>query len=183
MNKIEFKQITPQYYIDNIDSIILSGETSIGYYMILEEPFVHIGADACNTQYIKRHNILSKKLSREGGTIVGSPGDLEIIYFLDKNNFKGIIPEITYLIDIVGKKINNKVAINGNDILIDGYKVGSFVITEVAEFYFIAIVLSMTVNLNYIEHICKKPMIKIPKGLTEFGITLDDLPNILKLHS
>ena len=36
-------------------------------------------------------------------------------------------------------------------------------------------VISMNVNLDHIKAICKKPMEKVPKGLSEYGITTEEV--------
>lgn len=35
--------------------------------------------------------------------------------------------------------------------------------------------ISMNVNLDHIKAICKKPMEKVPKGLSEYGITTEEV--------
>ena len=40
--------------------------------------------------------------------------------------------------------------------------------------------ISMSVDINLIMNICKKPMAKVPKGLNDFGIYEEDIFKIIE---
>lgn len=58
-----------------------------------------------------------------------------------------------------------------NDVLVDGYKVCGLCVTQYGRIDYTAGFIGLNVNLDHIKAICRKPMKKIPKGLSEYGIT------------
>ena len=60
---------------------------------------------------------------------------------------------------------------DNNDLLVDGYKVASYVSSNCNGVIYSAAHISVKVVLDDIKAICTKPMIKTPKGLSEYGIT------------
>ena len=62
-----------------------------------------------------------------------------------------------------------------NDIVVDGYKICGMCTTRYGRIDYTGGFISMNVNLDHIKAICKKPMEKIPKGLSEYGITTDEV--------
>lgn len=108
-----------------------------------------------------------------GGTIVNNVGDLLIghfyqcengwcdrfaSYFVDWLKFKGLNAEYT-----------------NNDILVDGYKVCGTCITRYGRIDYTSVFIGINTNLDHIKAICRKPMKKVPKGLSEYGITTEEV--------
>lgn len=62
-----------------------------------------------------------------------------------------------------------------NDILVDGYKVCGLCITRYGRIDFSSGIIGINTNLDHIKAICKKPMEKVPKGLSEYGITTEEV--------
>ena len=79
-----------------------------------------------------------------------------------------------YLTD---KGLNCKIA--ENDLLVDGYKCGSYMSRNIDGVIYTAIHISINMDVDLIKSICTKPMVKIPKGLSEFGITTDEIKNFI----
>ena len=76
------------------------------------------------------------------------------------------------------KKIN--VIIADNDLLIDGkYKCGSYSSRRFNDILYTAVHISIRADVDMIHSICLKPMNKLPKGLSEFGITTDEIKNFI----
>ena len=61
-----------------------------------------------------------------------------------------------------------------NDIVVDGYKVCGMAITRYGRIDYTAGFIGINTNLDNIKAICKKPMVKVPKGLSEYGITTEE---------
>jgi lipoate-protein ligase A len=108
-----------------------------------------------------------------GGTIVCGEGDILLIQFdRIENNWLGHF--ISYFVAwLKEKKLNAEQ--DSNDILVDGYKVCGTVITRYGDLDFTGAVISLNPNLDHIKAICKKPMVKVPKGLSEYGITTEEV--------
>lgn len=61
----------------------------------------------------------------------------------------------------------------GNDVTVDGYKVAGYAESRLAntDYFQYGIHISMHVDVDEIKRICRKPMVKIPKGLADYGLT------------
>ena len=115
-----------------------------------------------------------------GGIIVTSKGDIELGHFSKdlRNNFNKALANnlVQYLIQ---NNINASIA--GNDILIDdAYKVASFSSTCYNNILYSAFHVSINIDLELIRDICTKPMSKIPKGLSSYGIETNTIMEFLK---
>lgn len=70
----------------------------------------------------------------------------------------------------------NSVRMDNNDVLVDDYKVASGAeVTLPNGFQFVAYQISIYQDLDTITHACTKPMVKVPKGLDEYGITTQEM--------
>lgn len=107
------------------------------------------------------------------GTIVSNAGDVLVGHFAQPEN--GWYDRfIAYFIDWLRSKGLNAVY-ESNDILVDGYKVCGMCITRYGRIDYTGGIISMNVNLDHIKAICRKPMKKVPKGLSEYGITTEEV--------
>ena len=107
------------------------------------------------------------------GTIISNEGDVLIGHFAEPDN--GWYDRfIVYFIDwLKAKGLNAEFA--DNDILVDGYKVCGMCITRYGRIDYTGGIISINANLDHIKAICRKPMKKIPKGLSEYGITTEEV--------
>ena len=114
-----------------------------------------------------------------GGTILGYPDSICLVAF-DYETPDWCDRLADYL---RGKGLNAEH--KGNDVLVDGYKVAGFSATRFFgdNFFYYTFFVSMTVDLNDILLVCKKPMKKIPKGLGDYGITRQEILNALEVES
>lgn len=65
--------------------------------------------------------------------------------------------------------------IDNNDILIDGYKVSSGTEGEIKGWRYFGYQISVNQDIDLISTVCKKEMVKPPKGLSEFGVTTEQV--------
>lgn len=72
----------------------------------------------------------------------------------------------------------------GNDVTVDGYKIAGYAETRMADtdYFQYGIHISMHVDVNEINHICQKPMKKIPRGLADFGLTREEVLKALEVE-
>jgi lipoate-protein ligase A len=104
-----------------------------------------------------------------GGTIVADEGGIAVIHFdrLD-NGWMGRFA--AYFLGWL-KARGISASYERNDILVDGFKVCGLCVTRYGRIDYTAGFISLNANLDHIRAICKKPMVKVPRGLSEWGIT------------
>ena len=108
-----------------------------------------------------------------GGTILTEPGDVELgHWYKPENGWRDRFVE--YFVNWLKSKGLNAVY-EDNDILVDGYKTCGTCITRYGRIDYTGIHIGINTNLDHIKAICKKPMKKIPKGLSEYGITTEEV--------
>jgi hypothetical protein len=107
------------------------------------------------------------------GTIVSNAGDVLIGHFYHPDN--GWYDRfIQYFIEWLKAKGLNADFVS-NDIVVDGHKVCGMCVTSYGRIDYTGGIISMNVNLDHIKAICRKPMVKVPKGLSEYGITTEEV--------
>lgn len=113
-----------------------------------------------------------------GGTILGYPDSICLVAFdRKKPNWMRVLFKF-----LKSKGLNVKNT--GNDILVDGNKVAGFSATRFSgdDFFYYTFFVSMTVDLNDILLVCKKPMRKVPEGLGDYGITRQEVLDALNVE-
>ena len=108
-----------------------------------------------------------------GGVIVVEPGDIDIAHFGDNDNtFRH-----EFATDFAKWLRSNGLnpIYEDNDILVDGYKVCGIGMRRHGDIDYTTIHIGINTNLEHIKLICKKPMNKVPKGLSEYGITTEEV--------
>ena len=145
-----------------------------GFRVMIENPivFVHkerqvdketcesIGYEVCEAYY-------------NGGTIIGNKGDMAFAHFGEIGN--GWYDRfIAYFLEWLKAKGLNA-DYEDNDILVDGYKVCGMCVTRYGRIDYTAGFIGINTNLDHIKQICRKPMKKVPKGLSEYGITTEEI--------
>lgn len=168
-------KLKAQQFMQVLPSVLKNGGA---IYHIAEFPLVHVGVNVdINEQYCKDNNIPVFRVERTGGTIVSNPGDFDFVIVEKEKKYTR--PQIlTKLLTLLVSK-NQSVVFENNDLLVDGYKVASYSYRDVPGGIYTAIHISMSVNMNLIKNICNKEMIKVPKGLNDFGINSEDIDKIV----
>lgn len=152
---------------------IQGGIHKIGY-VVIERPvaIVHrasqVDKETCDKlgyEIVESYN--------NGGTILATTGDMIFSHLAEPEN--GWLDKFKdYFLDWLKAKGLDAVY-EDNDILIDGYKVCGMCITRYGRIDFSSAILTVNVNLDHIKAICRKPMKKVPKGLSEYGITTEEV--------
>lgn len=143
-------------------------------YLVVEIPVVGVyhktqtDEEICNAlgyEVVETYN--------NGSTVVHSKGDILFGHFYEPDNdWKDKF--VAYLVDWLKSKGLNAEYVK-NDVLVDGYKVCGMAITRYGRIDYTGGFISMNVNLDHIKAICKKPMEKVPKGLSDYGITTEEV--------
>lgn len=170
-SQIEFVKNEHKFLNSNTDEIVI---------VILKETEAIYGSnDSCNIQWCKENNVkyIHQSKLQGGGCIIGVKGNL----FID---IKKQICGGECLTDKFSKALTKyfkdkglqSVRQDNNDVLIDNYKVASGCETIINDKYeYMGYQISIYQDLETIKHACNKPMIKIPKGLNEYGITTEEM--------
>ena len=120
-----------------------------------------------NKEYCIEHSIPIIPFQTGGGTIVSTKGDLNIGICFPKEFDYSINDSLNGFTDIFRKYTNKKIEIQGNDIIIDDYKVmGSAVYKSQTMLLFMTSI-SMSDKSEIIENVCLKQSKKIP-GYIDF---------------
>ena len=170
---MEIIKPTQAEWLNEVKKHIEGGIHKIGY-VVIEKPvtIVHrahqVDEDVC-----KELGYDIAESFNNGGTILANKGDI-ICSHLDKPDNGWIDRFVAYFLEWLKAKGLNAVYQN-NDILIDGYKVCGTCVTRYGRIDFSSAILTIDTNLDHIKAICKKPMKKVPKGLSEYGITTEEV--------
>jgi hypothetical protein len=170
---IEVKKVTQKEWLPEATSYIKGGLHRIAY-VVVDAPvaIVHrksqVDEETCTAlgyEIIESYN--------NAGTIISNAGDVLIGHFYQPENGW----HDRFVDHFVGwlraKGLNAEYV--SNDILVDGFKVCGMCITRYGRIDYTGGIISMNVNLDHIKAICKKPMKKVPKGLSEYGITTEEV--------
>ena len=145
-----------------------------GFHVLVETPvaFVHrekqVDIDTCRAMGYEVYEAYYN-----GGTIIGNKGDMAFAHFdkLDNGWLDRFVA--SFLEWLKGKGLNAEYV--RNDVLVDGYKVCGLCVTPYGRIDYTAGFIGIHTNLDHIKAICRKPMAKVPKGLSEYGIATEDV--------
>lgn len=114
-----------------------------------------------------------------GGTIVGFPDSITLFSFTSRKTPPTWESDLVFYLQ--SKGVNAE--ISGNDVLADGYKIaGSMNKWINSDIQFYGIHISINCDAERIDKICQKPMAKVPRGLSEYGIKRDDVLHALGIE-
>ena len=170
---MEINKVTQTDWLDEATKYIQGGLHRIAY-VVVDNPvaIVHrktqVDEEVCKElgyEIIESYN--------NAGTIVSNAGDVLIGHFgsIDNGWYERFV---AYLVDWLKAKGLNA-TYESNDILVDGFKVCGMCVTRYGRIDYTGGIISVNTNLDHIKAICKKPMVKEPKGLSEFGITTEEI--------
>lgn len=108
-----------------------------------------------------------------GGTILCNKGDLVFAHFGNPGN-GWIYGFVNYFVDWLKARGLNAEFVD-NDVLVDGYKVCGTCITRHGQIDYTCCFVCIDIDLNHITALCRKAMNKVPKGLSEYGITTEEV--------
>lgn len=170
---MEYYKVKQPDTVNEIEKNIECGNHTV-FNVMVETPvaFVHkerqVDKDVCTTMGYEVYEAYYN-----GGTILGNKGDMAFAHFDSVEN--GWMERfISYFIDWLKAKGLNA-TYESNDVLVDGYKVCGLCVTRYGRIDYTAGFIGVNTNLDHIKAICKKPMVKVPKGLSEFGITTEEV--------
>lgn len=166
---MEIYKLTNSEWMEKVTNYIAGGVHCIAYGIqdspvVLTHRKTQVDETLCNSLGYTVYEAFNN-----GGTILTEAGDFEIgHWYAPDNGWRDRFVE--HFINWLKAKGLNAVY-EDNDVLIDDCKVCGTCITRYGRIDYTGIHIGINTNLDHIKAICKKPMKKVPKGLSEYGIT------------
>lgn len=149
-------------------------------YCIHENPLVFKSKEGeINSTYCETCGIRICNSFNMGGIIVANKEDINMA-IMKREGWNVGKDVLQYIKDRLSYKISN-ITINNNDILIDDkYKVISFAsINANNRLIYTCLHFSFNPNIELIKNICIKDMVKIPRGLYDYGVSQEEILEIV----
>lgn len=164
-------------YVKDVEPNVLKEDKEETSIIVLDKTEVlYCKEGTCFTDYCEENKIpyVQQSIFKNPGCIVGVKGN---IFLGVKRKIKPIPFSIKFVRELCRyfHKKGLKVRTNGNDVLIDNFKVASGCLVPVKGYYYMGFQISINQDLELIKKVCNKPMVKIPKGLGEYGITTEEM--------
>lgn len=166
---MEIIKPTQDEWIPEVVRHIQGGVHKIGY-VVIERPvaIVHKAYQVDTETCVKLGYEVVESFNN-GGTILASEGDIIMSHlYAPENGWLKRFAE--HFVNWLNARGLNAEYVD-NDVLVDGFKVCGTCVTRYGRIDFSSAIMTLNVNLDHIRAICKKPMIKVPKGLSDYGIT------------
>ena len=177
MKILEFKQ-----YIKELPSLLKNKNDKV--LVLSDKTYILNGLyPSCNYDYCKKHNLEILETQHFGGTIVNGNNDVCIGLYNDCNDLD-IQVGYVFMRKIISflKSKGLDIVEDENDVIIDGYKTASWMSTDIDGCMYTAIHIPFNLDMDLIKNVCTKEMVKVPKGLDEFGIDRNEMIEYLKVE-
>lgn len=156
-------------------------QTEDEIYCVYDKPVVFRSMNNdVNVDYCISNNITIIDTGNMGGTIVANTGDVGVA-ILKKEGWTVGADVLNLMCDVFKDRIPN-LRVDGNDLIgEDNFKLTSYASFNVGNrVIYTIIAISINPNIEDIVNICSKPMNKVPKGLSDFGITREEIVDFIK---
>jgi len=171
------EKLTLKEFVEQLDTF-LSPDKPREIYIQYEQTEINYGIENdCDLEWCKEHNIPAYFIGREDGCCVNAAGNINILDVRHQPSTWYCTVLMNSLVQFLKTKGLNAV-LEGNDMMLDGYKVASITAINLAptyEWQYTGMQISVNQDLYVMEHACKNPTKKTPKGLSEWGITTEDI--------
>lgn len=180
---MEIKKVKIQEWFENIGKYLTNREEHLCYAVQNQTEITYGLEGDCDTEWCEQNNVPAYNIQSSGGCIVHPKGNVSVgmVYSANKHNGFVLAQIIRDFADYLKQK-GLSVEMLGNDVMVDNFKVASaaeFQYDVENQWCYGILQISINQDLEVIEHACKKPMVKIPKGLSEWGITTEEIKNWL----
>ena len=165
-------------YLTKYEPDILKKQEDSSYIVVLDQLEVCCNGDGTfDEDWMKSHNIKYKQGNiKSCGSIVLAKGS--IILDILRRNTTGKCLSDTFskaLCEFLQSRGLSSAHQKNNDVLVDGFKVASGADITVGACQYMGYQISINQDLDVIKYVCTKPMEKIPKALSEYGITTEEM--------
>lgn len=173
VSKMDVVKVASKDAAATIQDFIVNKKHGFAYCVHDEKLCFVAGADAVNEDACEEFGYHVIFTQHTGGAVVVNKGDISVVHFGAVGNV--VVKDFAmYLIDEY-KARGLSATYEGNDVLIDGYKISGLSATKYSNIQYSTIHIGINTNLDHIKAICRKPMQKVPKGLSEYGITTEEV--------
>lgn len=156
-----------QNYVSNFNKMVQERNSSV--IITNNEDCILVGENSYNSI----QGLVAYKTHNSGGCLVNFKEDVCVSEFTDKEIPTGEQWMRTLIKFLKTKGVN--AYLEGNDVLIDGFKIASYMRAYIDGCWNTACHISVGMDLGLIERVCTKEMYKIPKGLKDYGITQQEI--------
>lgn len=177
--RIQYSTSQIEFYKEYIDSFLKSKDEELNLTIMHETEALYGNETSINKQWCDENNVpyLQKPLFQNVGCIVASEGN--VLIDLKEKAIDGQCISDKFAKDLMEyfkSKGLDSVRQDNNDVLIDDFKVASGAeVTLPTGLQYMVYQININQDLEVIKHACTKPMIKIPKALSEYGITTKEM--------
>jgi lipoate-protein ligase A len=170
---MQITKSTSKDAVSTIQDFIIHKKHGVAYCIHDEKTIFTTISNSIDEDYCKEHGYTILDTKHTGGVVVVNAGDISVIHFGYIGN-DWMHRFAMYLVEQYKERGLNA-TFDGNDVLIDGYKISGLSATPYGHIQYSTIHIGINTNLEDIKAICKKPMVKVPKGLSEYGITTEEV--------
>jgi hypothetical protein len=153
----------------------LQNKKEDAFIAIITDTVIHYGPEGgFDVTKAQLMGIPCYNLQKEGGAMVTSPGDIVYCFTTPFKNSRFNMELRNHL----AKKLQARGVIveqTKNDLLVDGKKCFGFMHRDFGGYVFYGGHISIDCDLPLIQHLCTKPMEKVPGGLSAYQITTEDV--------
>lgn len=172
------RRINMDEIINELTQLMVNDKEEV-LYCLTDDTYIFKGVDGGINPKYENAGYKIFNLGQRGGTIIGSKGDIQMALFKFEgwNQAKSYVEKMANYLKLKGLNVT----FVDNDILIDKkYKVISFGSKDLGNRkIFATIQISLTADPNLINSISAKPMDKIPRGLSYYGITTEEMEDLI----
>lgn len=137
----------------------------------------------CDKEYCIKNNIsFDTGKINNSGTFVGVKGSI-VLTLKKHNNVSNENLSMLFsnaLCEYLKNRGLNSTRCDNNDVLVDNFKVASGIYTQIGCWRYMGYQISINQDIDLIKTVCLKPMIKIPKALSDYGITTEEIVSFCK---
>ena len=113
-----------------------------------------------------------------GGTIICFPGDLSVMELkMGPSDFgQTAIQRVRDYLVSIGCQAD----VDDNDLIVSGEKCGSWACMSESGYAQTVVHFSVNMDVELVGRVCTKPMVKTPGALSKYGVTADDLLEVIR---
>lgn len=154
---------------------ILKNQIEDFFIATIDDTVVHYGEDGgFDENKAVELGVKCYNLKKKGGAMVTSPGDI-VYCFTTKKECPNFDTQLRKFLATKLSERNIKAEQVNNDLLVDGKKCSGTMHQQIGKLHFYGGHISIDCNLDLIKEICTKEMVKIPCGLSDYGITTENV--------
>ena len=169
--KLKIIETTPKTIVAETTDCIRNGDETC-FIISQDTDWVFYGIDEANKQYVADNNLNFLDLGYQGGTIVSTPSDLELVIVIKQHDMNNYVRDnISRLLSEMGVEhlSNGNDLLIHSDILLDNFKICGFAEKNLGNEYSIYYVqVSFKLNRELIEKVCITDSKKVPMGINDF---------------